>query len=326
MKNSNSEMAEVLLHLQQITSLLKPPTNFSESFSEKVKNLSAEILLAVTDELMFDLNGQKRVQKETPSAPEPHQETAPLEPTPEQLFYPEYEEEFPVHEEFADSFEETPVVDEPSSEDFPSEILPSEEPQTESSVVVQTSPTSWTIAPAQILCQKQDVVVTTRDGRELAIKLSISPLEVKEGLVPLLVNAEYTKSSYRFTSTFKSGEGESLLVVDIDEHSFLMNGKFENGKFVVSIMTTGRSVENGDTLRINNVSTNRGTAPAQKIELFEDATLWIATNEEQYFGIYNSGEWIDEYNASHDVMIEKNEMFCDLKLTQNASGDWTLSY
>lgn len=337
---------ELLDQISKVNMLLSKQVPFSESLLTKIREQTTDMFLAVSEEMISyvakkpDFVPTEAIEPTlNPTIPETKTDdsepsTLTESPMTNVVFEPAPQgiTETP---EVQDGIDNTVVVEETNQDvslqsELEVEVITEEavEVVQETStvpVVSQTSATSWNIDATKIICQKQEIVVTTKEGYELPIKLSISPLEVREGLVPLMVNAEYTNASIRQTSTFKSEEGESLLVIDIATHSFLLNGKFENGRFSVSIMTTGRSVENGDILRTESVVNNKGNAPAQRIDLCSDAVLWISFCENQYFGTLYSGEWIDEYNASHDVMIEQNGDYSELRLTKS-NDHWELKF
>lgn len=363
MKNLNDSTPydELLNHIYQIDGFLERPNIISKQGQAELRESVAKMLMTVTKELVAAMNTYRDIEKTLTSRLEAikAEDVSPTDAmsSPEEEFCEQpsvvfgsvgsgmsFQEKQAMMNDASDASPDIEFAEPEDEVELTEDTLPKEyvttahseaEPADEMSpqelasspAVTQIAPSTWTIDASQILCQKQEVVVTTKEGKELPIKLSISPMEIKDGLVPLMVNAEYINASYRQISTFKSEEGESLLVIDIGEHSFLLNGKFTNGKFSVSVMTTGRSVEKGDTLRIKDIHTNKGTAPVQEIQLCPDATLWISFSDNQYFGVLNSGEWTDEFNSNHDVMIEQNGEFSDLKLARDTEQPyWTLNF
>lgn len=212
------------------------------------------------------------------------------------------------------------IDDKMKSED----IQPEVEESREEAVVVQTGVAQWAIPDGKIICQTQDIIVT-RDGEAVPIRFSIAPLQVvRDGLVPVMANAEYQSFTINQTTTFMSEENESLLQMDVDRFTFLIKGSFTNGVFGATIMSTGRSVDNGDVVEVKAVRSNSGTAAAPEIRLHDNATLWIAFDSDSFFGVLHSGEWTDEFNASHDVMIEVDGDCNELKVTHD--NGWVLRY
>lgn len=245
-------------------------------------------------------------------------------------------ETVPEPEPRTDSF----VLDEDIPEDTEDIPMPSEAAQPEAvpvtteepapavteepEVVTQTGASRWEIPEGRVICQTQDVVVT-RNGESAPIRFSVAPLQaVKDGLVPIIVNAEYQDFTINQVTTFMSEEGESLLQMDVDRYTFLIKGSFTNGAFNATIMSTGRSVENGDVVTVTEVRSNQGTAAAPEIRFHDNAILRIAFNDDSFFGMLHSGEWIDEFNATHDAMIEINGDYNELKVTRDSG--WVLRY
>lgn len=183
----------------------------------------------------------------------------------------------------------------------------------------------WELPGSDVICQTQKIVVT-RNGKDFPITLSISPLQVMHnGLVPIIVNAEYESFSIKQMTTLMSEPNEFLLQMDVDNYTFLISGSFADGVFSSKISSTGRSIEAGDSITVKETYLNSGTYPAAEIKIQDDATLWLSFNNNIFFGVLYAGEWIDEYNANHDVMIESGGDYNELRLTQNGSN-WTLSY
>lgn len=195
----------------------------------------------------------------------------------------------------------------------------------EETTVKQTGETQWSVPDGIVICQTQEIVVT-RNGESVPIRFSIAPLQVvRDGLVPVIANAEYQSFTINQMTTFMSETDESLLQMDVDQFTFLIKGSFSNGVFCATIMSTGRSVDNGDVIEVKAIQSNEaGTIAAPKIQLHDNATLWIAFNKEHFFGVLHSGEWTDEFNASHDVMIEVNGDYNELKATHD--DEWILRY
>lgn len=220
----------------------------------------------------------------------------------------------------------TPVINAPRIEpataiiDTPTKVfkLPTD-------IAKKLSERQWELPADDIICQTQKIMVT-RDGKEFPITLSIAPLQVVEnGLVPVMVNAEYESFSIQQMTTLMSEPGEPLLQMDVDNYTFLIKGSFSNGVFNASITSTGRSIEHGDSISVLESSLNSGTCPVAEIHIHDNATLWLAFSQNIFFGVLYAGEWIDEFNANHDVMIESGSDYNELRLTQNGSN-WMLSY
>lgn len=183
----------------------------------------------------------------------------------------------------------------------------------------------WEISGTDVICQTQKITVT-RNGKDFPIVFSISPLQVTyNGLVPIIVNAEYESFSIKQMTTLMSEPNESLLQMDVDNYTFLISGSFTDGVFNSKISSTGRSIDAGDSVTVTENHVNSGTYPAAEIEIKNDTTLWLSFNDSVFFGVLYTGEWIDEYNATHDIMIESGDDYNELRLTQNGSN-WKLNY
>lgn len=250
-----------------------------------------------------------------------------MERSPEAGAIDGFEEAFPgepfVFEDTDDIAQDTAMA---SSEEGSGATSKSEEEAIFEPVAIQDGPSRWIIKAGVILCQAQDITVT-RDGRQESMRFYISPLEkAEDGIVPILVGSEY-KSTYgvKQSSTAMSENGDSLLQMDINDYSFLIKGSFEGGVFSTSITTTGRSIGCGDILNVNKIYPVSGTEAVPLIVLNEKTNLLISFFEEQYFGMVHSGEWLDEYNATHDAMVEVGDDYSELRTSRTESG-WSLEY
>ena len=191
-------------------------------------------------------------------------------------------------------------------------------------IVTKTGPTEWRIPKGEIICHTQDVLVK-RDTLESKIRFSISPLKkVFNGTVPILVNAEYVCFDTKQNSTAMTEGSDILLLMEVDLFTFLIKGSFVNGVFESSIMSAERSIEAGDIIECLGTTKNDGTEPVPCIELQPDSSLWISFDK-SFFGMTHSGEWNDELNDNHEVMIPvaPNDNYEELRLTQT-ENEWII--
>jgi len=282
------------------------------------------------------------------------EENAILTPVPEEIFEEE-DEDMPAPAEhipesnFVSPIEDSPAEDAeflmdmpkpmeveecdsnksafPSLEEAPAKqaVTVLEEPVTEP-VVEQVSSRKWLIKNKNILTQSLRVRIT-RNGKSESVRFDVSPLKIADnGPVPVLVNAEHqTEYGAIKCITAKSCDGEILLPMDIGNYSVLIRGTFDDGRFSASVMSTGRSIESGDCIELEDILGTTGHAPVPEIQMTDKTRLWISFANDKYYGILDDGEWVDEYNASSDAMIEVDNDYRELITTLN-NEEWSVEY
>jgi len=220
---------------------------------------------------------------------------------------------------------------EPITPPTPVSTTPEPEPVMENPkepIAVKVTDRSWVIPANKVMYQTQDVELLRGDNTD-KIKITVSPLQViQDGIVPVMVNAEYRSDygSMQYYTSMSSLEAP-LLTANVSKYNLLIKGQFDNGVFNATIMTTGTSIEQGDLLSISKVYPIVGTEAVPELELTNDATLWISFTENAFFGMLHlkSGDWLDEYNSSHDAMLVVEDDYQELHTRLN-NGEWSIEF
>lgn len=161
-----------------------------------------------------------------------------------------------------------------------------------------------------VFCEYK-ISVAHKNCRPEDIYFTVSPLKIKKYAtpsVPILVTAYYKGKVY-YESSYKNNEdGRNLITMEINEYYFLIRGSFdENGKFDVQIMTTGISVNQGDTLTI--LSKDEHTPVGDKVKNGHIKFKYDSYEGDTIVEIFPLG-----IGTSDFVIIERVKDFVDYKL------------
>ncbi len=341
------------MNKQELIDALMASQNFEDSLkalgmdTSTVQNIKAELKAAAVKEIVQNVSvetlasllQQPAITVSELSVTEPvvPQNTPVNQDTPKEAAEVKHPEVV-VDEDYI-SLNEAPVQAQPVPEAVKADAATVAVPEITPVNAVQVKPMLVENGYHSWLVQGDDVIVQTnkiqikRGNETYEVSLDTSPISRPaagvNGVVPVLVCATFYRDQFKQTVVTASSAEMPYLTFALDVQQdvkveLLVQGRFDNDKFNVNVLTTGVSVANGDTV-IPVSDSKKGTELPVFIQFNAETSAVISFIENRYFGHGVAGEWDSGFSNQTDFSVKEGQEYLEINVDKTDDG-WKVSY